>query len=76
MLALKSETLTSSFLEFASAASNILNIKTEHDYEEALEVIEHLFLQAKDTVDDPLNDLIDIISRAIEKYESSQVDIT
>lgn len=76
MLALKSETLTSSFLEFSSAASNILNIKTEHDYEEALEVIEHLFLQAKDTVDDPLNDLIDIISRAIERYELSQDDIT
>ena len=76
MLALKSETLTSSFLEFSSAASNILNIKTEHDYDEALEVIEHLFLQAKDTVDDPLNDLIDIISRAIERYELSQDDIT
>lgn len=76
MLALKSETLTSSFLEFASEASNILNIKTEHDYEEALETIEHLFLQAKDTVDDPLNDLIDIISRAIERYELSQDDIT
>ena len=76
MLALKSETLTSSFLEFSSAASNILNIKTEHDYDEALEVIEHLFLQAKDTVDDPLNDLIDIISRAIARYELSQDDIT
>jgi len=29
----------------------------------------------KDTPDDPLNDLIDIISRSIEKYESVQEDI-
>ena len=75
MLALKPENLTNSFLGFASEASNILHIKTEHDYQEALEVVEHLFLEAKDTIDDPLNDLIDIISRAIEKYELKQEDI-
>jgi HTH-type transcriptional regulator/antitoxin HigA len=69
MLAFKSETLTNSFLGFASVASNILHIKTEQDYEEALETIEHLFSEIKDTPDDPLNDLIDMISRAIEKYE-------
>jgi HTH-type transcriptional regulator/antitoxin HigA len=75
MLALKQNTLTRSFLGFASEASNILHIKTEQDYNEALETIEHLFSEAKDEVDDPLNDLIDIISRAIEKYELSQENI-
>ena len=75
MLALKPENLTSSFLGFASEASNILHIKTEHDYQEALKVVEHLFLEAKDTADDPLNDLIDIISRAIEEYELKQENI-
>ncbi len=75
MLALKPETLTSSFLGFASEASNILHIKTEQDHQDALETIEHLFSKAKDTLDDPLNDLIDIISRAVEKYESTQKDI-
>ena len=75
MLAIKSKNLTSSFLGFASEASNILHIKSEKDYEEALEIIEHLFAEAKDTPDDPLNDLIDIISRSIEKYESVQEDI-
>jgi HTH-type transcriptional regulator/antitoxin HigA len=75
MLALKPENLTSSFLGFASEASNILHIKTEHDYQEALKVVEHLFLEAKDTADDPLNDLIDIISRAIDEYELKQEDI-
>ena len=75
MLALKPENLTSSFLGFASQASNILHIKTEQDYQEALEVVEHLFLEAKDTEDDPLNDLIDLIARAIESYELKQEDI-
>ncbi len=75
MLALKPETLTSSFLGFASEASNILHIKSEQDYQDALETMEHLFTTAKDTKDDPLNDLIEIISRAIAKYEAGQEDI-
>ena len=75
MLALKTETLTNSFLGFASEASNILHIKTEQDYQDALETMEHLFSEAKDTANDPLNDLIELISRAIEKYESTQSNI-
>ena len=75
MLALKSEALTDSFLEFSSKASNILHIKTEQDYQDALETIEHLFSEAKDTVDDPLNGLIELISKSIEKYETTQEDI-
>lgn len=72
MLAVKQDTLTRSFLGFASEASNLLHIKTEQDYNDALETIEHLFDEAKDEIDDPLNDLIDLISRAIEKYELDQ----
>ncbi|MEE9397865.1 MAG: helix-turn-helix domain-containing protein [Methylococcales bacterium] len=75
MLATKSEALTKSFLGFSHNASNILHIKTDKDYEEALEIIEHLFEVANDTIDEPLNDLIDIISKAIEKYESILKDI-
>ena len=75
MLAIKPETLTNSFLGFAHEASNILHIKNKKNYEEALEIIEHLFNEASDTIDDPLNDLIDIISKSIERYESSQINI-
>ena len=75
MLAVKQDTLTRSFLGFASEASNLLHIKTEQDYNDALETIEFLFDEAEDEPNDPLNDLIDIISRAIEKYELSQEDI-
>jgi HTH-type transcriptional regulator/antitoxin HigA len=75
MLALKSEALTRSFLGFASKATKILHIETQNDFEDALELIEHLFTQAKDSADDPLNDFINMISNAIEEYESKQEDI-
>ncbi len=60
MLATKPEILTNSFLEFAHDAANILHIKSN---------------KANDTIDELLNDLIEIISKAIEKYESSLEDI-
>ncbi|MGR9014417.1 MAG: helix-turn-helix domain-containing protein [Gammaproteobacteria bacterium] len=72
MLAVKQEAVTNSFLGFASEASNILHIKTEEHYQEALSVVENLFEKASDSADDPLNDLIEILARAIEKYELHQ----
>lgn len=72
MLALKLETLTNSFLGFASEASNILHIKTEEDYQEAIEVIDDLFLKAEDSKSEPLNDLIEMIAKSIEAYEKTQ----
>ena len=75
MLAMKQEIVTNSFLGFAHNASNILHIKSGKSYEEALELIEHLFNESNDTVDEPLNDLINIVANSIEKYESSQDDI-
>ena len=75
MLALQSKVLTESFLNFASQASNILHIKTQRDYKYSLDLIQYLFDRAKDSRDDPLNDLIEIISRSIEKYESKQQDL-
>jgi HTH-type transcriptional regulator/antitoxin HigA len=75
MLALKKNNLTHYFLGFASEASNILHIKTEKYYLEAIETIEYLFDKTEDKEGDPLHDLIDIISRSIEKYELSQENI-
>ena len=75
MKTLKSDNLVNSFLVFSAIASNILHIKTAKDYAQALEIIEDLFSQANDKVGDPLHDLIDLISRAIEKYELSQDNI-
>lgn len=75
MIMTQSEALADSFLSFASEASRILHIKSEKDYNDALEEIEYLFSKVDDSPDDPLHDLIGLISKAIEKYESNQEEI-
>lgn len=69
------QALTDSFLAFASQASPILHIHTNDDYEDALELVEYLFDLAEDSENDPLNDLITILSRSIEEYESNQEEL-
>ena len=71
----QTQALKQTFLNFAHEASNILHINTDKDYADALEMVEKLFEEAVDNKDEPLNDLIDLISRAIEKYELSQEQI-
>ncbi|MEN8216664.1 MAG: transcriptional regulator [Pseudomonadota bacterium] len=75
MSTVQSKALTDSFLAFASQASPILHIHTNDDYESALEFVEYLFDLAEDYENDPLNDLITIISRSIEEYESNQEEL-
>jgi len=70
MLAIEPESLINYFLGFAQQAGNILHIKTNQDYEEALEMVEYFFNQATDSVGDPLNSLIEMVSKSIERYES------
>jgi len=75
MLATKQEAVTRSFLGFADNASNILHIKSTLDYKDALELIESLFDEAEDTIDEPLNNLIEMIANSIKKYESSLEEV-
>ncbi len=72
---IQSKALTDSFRIFAEQASPILHIQTNADYEEALAFIEYLFDLAEDSENDPLNDLITLISKAIEAYESNQDEL-
>ncbi len=55
---------------FKYKAKRLIDIQTKEDYEWALAFVEQLFDDAKDSRDDPLNDLIGIISNAIQRYES------
>jgi HTH-type transcriptional regulator/antitoxin HigA len=45
-------------------------IKDDEHYEEALELIESLLEEAKDSPDDPINSVIDLVGRAIENHEN------
>ncbi|KHD08732.1 hypothetical protein PN36_31290 [Candidatus Thiomargarita nelsonii] len=75
MKSTRQKVLTDSFRVFASQAKPILHIHTNSDYEDALEFIEYLFDIAEDSHNDPLNDLITIISNSIEEYESNQEEL-
>ena len=55
---------------FAQAAAPYLHITDEKHYEEALELVESLLEEAKDSPDDPLNAVIDMLGHAIEIYEN------
>lgn len=61
--------------EFMVSARSCVNIKTESDYQGALEILESVMESASDTLDDPLNPLIDMISHAIEEYESQDQEL-
>lgn len=61
--------------EFMASAHSCVNIKTESDYQGALETLESVMESASDTLDDPLNPLINMISHAIEEYESQDQEL-
>ncbi|PCH51964.1 MAG: transcriptional regulator [Cellvibrionales bacterium] len=60
---------------FAAVAAPFLYIEDESHYQETLFVIEELMEEAKDSLTDPLNAVIDMLSNAIEKYESEDLEI-
>lgn len=75
MLTIEPKSVTNSFINFASQASRILHINRKEDYECALQFVEYLIDITDDSKDNPINDLILIISNAINEYESNQDDI-
>jgi len=56
--------------DFAQVAGPYLHIKDADHYEETLALIEELLEEAEDFPEDPVNALIDLLSRSIEAYES------
>jgi HTH-type transcriptional regulator/antitoxin HigA len=67
--------LETQYQAFRNAAKDVLDIDTEEKYELALQVLEKLLDKAEDSPDDSINGLIELLSRAIESYESKQEDI-
>lgn len=58
------------FKSFIDLEPKIVNISNESEYDATLEMLEEVLEEATDSLDDPLNPLIDMISLAIAKYES------
>lgn len=61
---------------FAQVAGPYLYINDEQHYDEALELIESFLEEAEDSPDDPLNAVIELLSRAIESYENKNIELT
>ncbi|TVQ69455.1 MAG: transcriptional regulator [Oceanospirillales bacterium] len=60
---------------FAEAAAPYASIKDDAHYEEALALIETLLEEADDSLSDPLNVIIDLLSHAIENYENNDEEL-
>ena len=61
--------------DFAQTAAPYLHIKDENHYEETLALIENLLEEAEDSLDDPINAIIDLLSQSIETYENSDEEL-
>lgn len=61
---------------FARAAAPYFHITDDGHYEKALELVESLLEEAKDSLEDPLNAIIEILSQAIEAYENTDKDLS
>ncbi|GMR21513.1 MAG: type II toxin-antitoxin system antitoxin HigA [Gammaproteobacteria bacterium] len=60
---------------FAQAAAPYYHITDDEHYEEALELVENLLQEARDSMDDPLNAVIEMLNHAIETYESKDEEL-
>ena len=60
---------------FAQTAAPYLHIKDAAHYEDALVLIEELLEEAEDSIDDPINAVIDMLGRAIEAYENTDKEL-
>ena len=67
--------IVDAYTNFLSVAQPCLIITNEPEYSSALETLEQVMESASDTLDDPLNPLIDMISLAIEKYEQQDIEL-
>lgn len=61
---------------FSKTLAPFLNIKDEVQYKDSLEAIEAFLEQAEDTLDDPLNPIINMLSQSIEDYEKLDPALT
>ncbi len=63
--------IENSFLSFYENIQPAVEIKTDEDYQFALELLEQLMSKAEDREGEPLLHLIDIVADSIEEYENS-----
>jgi HTH-type transcriptional regulator / antitoxin HigA len=68
--------LVDAFQGFMATARPYVIITDEEDYNKALEALEQILESAEDTENSPLNPLIDMLTHAIEKYETKDSELS
>ncbi len=63
-------TLKNACHDFAEVAAPYLHINDDKHYEETLLLIESLLQETEDSLDDPMNAVIELLSHSIEAYEN------
>ena len=61
--------------EFAEIAAPYLHINDVQHYEDALTLIENLLEEVEDSLEDPVNAVIDMLSHSIEVYENTNEEL-
>ena len=61
--------------DFAQTAAPYLHIKDNDHYEATLIILEELLQETKDSLDDPINAIIDMLSYSIEAYENTNKEL-
>jgi len=72
---MRQSALFNAYLSFMDTAQPFVSIANKADYVQALNALEQALESADDTPDDPMNSLIDMLSHAIEKYESQDEEL-
>ena len=67
---MKQLALIDAYEAFMQTAHDYVNLTNDDDYNQALLALEEILEAADDTENDPLNPLIELLSQAIESYES------
>lgn len=67
--------IVDAYQSFMTTAQPLINIETDEQYEATLETLEQVLESASDTLGDPMNPLIDMLSHAIERYESQDEEL-
>jgi len=67
--------LFNAYESFMTTAKPFVSIANEADYNEALKALDQALDSSGDTLDDPMGPLIDMLSHAIEQYESRDAEL-
>ena len=67
--------LVDAYQAFMASAHQYVQIQNEADYQGALAAVEDIMESAADTLDDPLNPLIDMLAHAINQYEAREIAV-